>query len=85
MRKSVSECISVGKYEEAMQTCLQLIDKVRKYYGTIHPASFSALNNLALIFKIIGNYEEAKEIYERVVQGYTKIFGKEHNSTLTVM
>lgn len=61
------------------------LDKIRKYYGNIHPATFSALNNLALIFKITGNYQEAKDIYERIVTGYSRLFGKEHNSTVTVM
>ncbi len=60
-------------------------EKIRKYYGNIHPATFSALNNMGLIFKITGNYQEAKDIYERVFEGYNYIFGKEHNSTLTTM
>ncbi len=56
MRKRVSESIDMGRYQEALTSAIQYTEKVRKYYGNHHPAMLSAINNLALIHKITGNY-----------------------------
>lgn len=46
----------MGRYQDALTSAIQYTEKVRKYYGNHHPAMLSAINNLALIHKITGNY-----------------------------
>jgi len=71
---------------------------IRKYYGTSHPALYSALNNLALIYKVenennlfltfqklSGEFPSAKTLYTKIMEGYLKIFGSKHLSTVIVM
>ncbi len=41
------------KILKAMSESIDYIDFIKKYYGTNHPAFFSALNNYALINKVI--------------------------------
>ena len=81
----MSESIGYGRYEAAMHSCIRHIELLKKYYPPNHPALFSALNNLGLINKIIGNYSEAQVVFEKVYDGYLKLFGEEHKSTLVVM
>jgi len=38
---------------------MQYLDKIKFYYGNDHPATYSGLNNMALILKITGNYAQA--------------------------
>lgn len=83
--KQVSELVNLRKYEEALKICMQHSTLVKKYYGEQHPATYSSLNNLALIMKQTGNLKEAQELYERIVKGYEQLFGKKHISTIIVM
>jgi len=50
-----------------------------------HPATYSAINNLALVFKITGDLESAQALYEKVLEGYASMFGRDHPSTLVVI
>lgn len=61
------------------------MEKVKKYYGINHPATFSAINNLALVFKITGDLDSAQALYEKILQGYSNMFGRDHPSTLIVI
>ncbi len=85
LRKLVSESIGLGRYESAMQSCMRHLDLLKKYYPGNHPAIYSALNNFGLVNKIVGNHTEAQLIFEKVYDGYSKLFGEEHKSTLVVM
>ena len=86
-------CLS--KNLQAHEAAYAFLKLIQKYYGINHPALFSALNNLALINKVIsegwlkfqmgGEYENAKLLYTKVMEGYIKFFGPKHLSTLTVM
>jgi hypothetical protein len=43
-----------------METSIKYVEIVKKYYSINHPATYSAINNLALVFKTIGDLESAK-------------------------
>ena len=46
-----------------MTESIDYIDIIKKYYGTNHPAFFSALNNYALINKVKKNKNSIFTIY----------------------
>ena len=43
------------------------------------------MNNLALVLRIQGKYEEAEEMHRRALELKEKVLGPEHPSTLTSM
>eukprot|EP01017_Pseudomicrothorax_dubius_P006169 TRINITY_DN11717_c0_g1_i1.p1 TRINITY_DN11717_c0_g1~~TRINITY_DN11717_c0_g1_i1.p1 ORF type:complete len:311 (+),score=53.28 TRINITY_DN11717_c0_g1_i1:188-1120(+) len=85
MLKGVSQSIGLGKLKEAHALAQKYLEKVNRYYDKRHPASISAVNNLALVSKMIGEYVPAKEMYLQVVQAYIEALGPSHKSTLIAM
>jgi len=85
LRRSLNQNINLGNYGPAHEDAYKYVQLIRKYYGTSHPALYSALNNLALIYKMVGEYQNAKVLYTKIMEGYLKIFGSKHLSTVIVM
>ena len=42
-------------------------------------------NNQALLLKLDGNFDEAKRMFERVVEKYTLFYGEHHQSTINAL
>ena len=40
---------------------------------------------MALLLKTIGEYSESQQLFGKVYEGYKKLFGEEHPSTIIVM
>lgn len=70
--------MSLGKYQVA-QTILDdhKVD-IEHYFEPEHPANISVINNQALLHKISGRYNEAKDMFENVVDAYIQIYGEMH-------
>ena len=49
-----------------------------KTLGPEHPVIATALNNLAALYRTIGRYAEAEQLYKRTLAIYEKAFGPEH-------
>jgi len=58
-------------YQESLQIC-------KKIYGPQHPEVADSLNNIALLLKNEGKYEEAMSLYQESLQIYKKMYGSEH-------
>ena len=61
------------------QQALSLCEKV---LGKENPSTLARMNNLALVLKIRGEYDEAEEIHRGALNLMEKVFGKKHPSTL---
>jgi tetratricopeptide (TPR) repeat protein len=55
---------------------------IEKYFPEDHPAHNSTINNQAMLYKINGKYQEAKEMFQVVFSAYVDIYGENHPSTI---
>ncbi|KAI9923368.1 hypothetical protein MW887_009938 [Aspergillus wentii] len=85
---------SQGKYEEAKAMHRRGLEGYEKVLGPEHPSTLTSVNNLGLILSSQGNnlgsvlssqgkYEEAEGTHRRGLEGYERVLGPEHPSTLT--
>lgn len=83
LRSETTENIKLGNSKEAIVAAKQYKDIVSEYYPDEHPATLSAMNNIAVILKSNNELEEAKSILYNVFCSYLKVFGSEHMSVIT--
>ncbi len=57
-------------YETALETASRLLSRTTTQFGTLHPATASAYNNLGLMNKCLGKYVEAKDAYHEALRIY---------------
>jgi len=55
-----------------------------KSLGADHPYVAQSLNNLALLYKSQGKYDQAEPMYRRALEIFKKALGEHHPSTITV-
>jgi len=69
-----------ANYEAALETAEKILEQSAKLFKTDHPATASAHNNLGLIHKHIGKYDESEKFYLEALAIYERILGKDHAS-----
>lgn len=69
-----------ASYEDALEAATKLLAMTNDHFGTLHPATASAYNNLGLMNKSLGRYDEAKEAYHESLRVYGEVCGKDHAS-----
>lgn len=67
-------------YDAALATAVKLLDLTSDHFGTLHPATASAHNNVGLMHKMLGNYVQAREAYHESLRIYGEVVGKDHAS-----
>ena len=50
----------------------------KKIFGEDHADVGTSYNDLALVYKKLGEYNRAKELHEKAVKIYKTIFGEDH-------
>ena len=83
MQGEMSTLYRAGRYGEARDLGNECHQLVLKFFGTEHPATASAANNLALMHKSLGETEAAQRLYGEALQIYRAVVGEEHVSTAT--
>ncbi len=56
-----------GQYEQGIIFAQQTCDLAKSYSLTNEPIYADSLNNLALLYKSIGKYEQALSLYQQVL------------------
>lgn len=69
-----------ASYEDALEVATKLLAMATDHFGTLHPATASAYNNVGLMNKSLGRYDEAKEAYHESLRVYGEVCGKDHAS-----
>jgi tetratricopeptide (TPR) repeat protein len=69
-----------ASYEDALTVASKLLTMTTEHYGTLHPATASAYNNVGLMNKSLGRYNDAKEAYHESLRIYGEVCGKDHAS-----
>lgn len=80
--------VKLGKADEAMPLFAELAAQVREYIsnGIVIPKdSISQLKTLAAVYRHLGSFAEAADVYTVVVQDRARTFGDEHPMTLWAM
>lgn len=68
----IISCIEEGNYEEGLELSEFYIQLIKDKYGETHAYYNSALNNKGYLLKLSNKKEEAKEIYELILNNYYK-------------
>ena len=83
--RKFAQCMGLGKYSAAQMILNEHREDIQRWFGPNHPANLSVDNNQALLLKLDGNYEEARRMFERVVEKYTLFYGEHHQSTVNAL
>ena len=83
LSRQVIELYEAGKYQEAIPVALQLLELCEKTSGPEHPLTATSLNNLAELYKMMGDYAKAEPCYNRALAIFEKALGPKHPSTAT--
>jgi CHAT domain-containing protein/Tfp pilus assembly protein PilF len=67
-----------GKYDEALQLTARVREIREKVLGSDHKDVAQALNNLAILYDLKGDYEMAELFYQRSLAIREKVLGPEH-------
>ncbi|KAG9197006.1 hypothetical protein G6514_002694, partial [Epicoccum nigrum] len=76
---------SDGRYEEAEELQVQVIQTMERVLGDEHPDTLTSMSNLALTYWSEGRWKEAEELQVQVIQTMERVLGDEHPDMLTSM
>ncbi|KAK7177352.1 Kinesin light chain 5 [Paraphaeosphaeria sporulosa] len=76
---------SDGRYEEAEEMFVQVIETRKTVLGEEHPDTLTSMANLASTYRIQGRWKEAEELEVQVMETFKRVLGEEHPATLTSM
>ena len=88
IQTSISQYYQQGDYVKALQLSTELFQQTQKHFGGIgsgrpqqdHPAVASALNNIGLMHKHLGDFIESRRHYNAALRIYAKVVGRDHAS-----
>jgi tetratricopeptide (TPR) repeat protein len=83
MNGQVVQLYRQGWYEQALALATRVRDVVRQALGEAHPDTATSLNNLALLYDVIGNYAAAEPLYREALAVQRQALGEVHPDTAT--
>lgn len=66
-----SQAMQLGKYELAQIILDDHRVDIQQYFPAEHPANCSVINNQAMLYKMNGHYEKAKDMFAEVYEAYS--------------
>lgn len=80
IQSTISEHYQQGNFSKALKVSQQLFQQSQAHFGQDHPATASALNNMGLMQKLLGDFIEARKHYTAALRIYAKVVGRDHAS-----
>eukprot|EP00752_Nemacystus_decipiens_P003102 g2873.t1 len=80
-QKAVREYYKEGMYQDALEVTQRLVDQVDDHFGRNHGVYGSALSDMALMMKAMGNHQEATEVYLKALEVYRTVYQGEENAS----
>jgi len=88
LQTSISQHYQQGDYVKALQLSTELFQQTQKHFcgsgsgrpQQEHPAVASALNNIGLMHKQLGDFIESRRHYNAALRIYAKVVGRDHAS-----
>jgi len=74
-----------GRWSEAEELEVQVVEMHKKKLGEDHPLTLTSMANLAMTYNEQGQWEEAEELSLQVIEMRKEKLGEDHPSTLTSM
>jgi tetratricopeptide (TPR) repeat protein len=74
-----------GRYEEAKELELEILEKRRKLFGDDHPDTIHAMHRLAITYDGLGQFKQAEDLKVVVLEQKKRKFGNDHLETLHAM
>jgi hypothetical protein len=71
-----------GQYRQAPMMYEQVLAGQRRVLGDDHPATLSAMNDLAAARHALGDFNGARDLYEQALGGRRRVLGDDHPDTL---
>ncbi|KAI2478441.1 kinesin light chain 1 [Pyrenophora tritici-repentis] len=84
-RKSAMALYSDGRYNEAEELFVQVMETFKTKLGADHPDTIGSMNNLASTYSNQGRWEEAEKLFVQVMKTRKTKLGADHPDTLTSM
>ena len=81
----VAEQYRSGDYRRALKVSQELQTETEKHFGRDHPATASAYNNVGLLQKQLGSFDEARQSYRAALKIYKKTVGTDHASYASIL
>ena len=76
---------SQGRWNEAEQLQVQVMDMSKKLLGVEHPNTLTSIESLASTYSNQGRWNEAEQLNVQVMDMRKKLLSAEHSDTLTCM
>jgi tetratricopeptide (TPR) repeat protein len=76
--------ISEDHHGEALALAKSTVERYPGVYGADHPYNYGCMSNLALLRRVTGDPDEARELDEKALEGLAASLGPDHHYTLTV-
>ncbi len=67
-----------GEYVNSLNTMRESIEVAKKTFGPDHHTVSISMKNLALLYRMGGNYSEAEMLYKKAISLEEKILGRDH-------
>ncbi len=80
IQSRISEHYKQGDFSKALKVSKQLFQQSQAHFGQNHPATASALNNMGLMQKLLGDFIESRKHYTAALRIYAKVVGRDHAS-----
>ncbi|KAL5371346.1 hypothetical protein DPSP01_014329 [Paraphaeosphaeria sporulosa] len=76
---------SDGRYEEAEELEVQVLETRKRVLGEEHPSTLTSMGNLASTYRNQGRWKEAEELEVQVLETFKRVLREEHPATLSSM
>ncbi|VEU42813.1 unnamed protein product [Pseudo-nitzschia multistriata] len=82
LQATITEEYKRGNFTNALATSQDLLKQTQQHFGynVDHPATASAMNNVGLMHKLLGNFTEARQHYVAAMRVYASVCGRDHAS-----
>lgn len=80
LQTAVQDFYKNGQYTKALSTAETLLEDTTNHFGTNHPATASAHNNVGLMHKLLGHFDDSRKHYTDALKIYQGTVGKDHAS-----
>lgn len=80
VQNEIQDRYKAGNYPSALKLSRELQTKTESHFGLDHPATASAYNNVGLMHKLLGNFDDSRRAYEMARKVYKRVLGSDHAS-----
>ena len=78
LHRQVVQLFQQGYYERALGLATQARDLARQHLGEDHPDYAASLNNLAGLYRAMGNYAAAEPLFRQASDIWRTALGEDH-------